>query len=90
MVAGANLGFPFAARRFNCAYARLCPSSIYLLNILEIHNVIRLMTSKVTINIKPKKKRIPTPQKPPKVMPNKNAYFRNKEKNKVRKNKEEE
>ncbi len=48
------------------------------------------MVGKEKLIIKPKKKRIPLPKKPPKVQPGKNAYFRDKEKNKLRKSKEEE
>ena len=48
------------------------------------------MEKKITISIKPKKKRIPTPKKPPKVFPSKSAYFRNQEKDKQRKSKEED
>lgn len=42
------------------------------------------------IKIKLKKKRIPLPKKPPKIQPAKNAYFRDKEKDKLRKNRQEE
>ncbi len=42
------------------------------------------------IKIKKNKKRIPLPKKPPKIQPSKNAYFRNKEKNNLRRSKEEE
>ena len=48
------------------------------------------MPVKEKIKIKLKKKRIPLPKKPPKVQPDKNAYFREKEKNKLRKSREEE
>lgn len=40
---------------------------------------------KQTISIKKKKKRIPLPQKPPKVEKSKDAYNRNKEKEDLRK-----
>lgn len=39
------------------------------------------------IKIEKKKKRIPVPNKPPKVEKNKNAYDRKKEKDNLRKNK---
>ncbi len=48
------------------------------------------MAAKEKIKIKLKKKRIPLPKKPPKIMPDKNAYIREKEKDKLRKSKEEE
>lgn len=45
---------------------------------------------KVKLTIKKKKKRIPLPQKPPKVEENPKAYKRKSEKKKVRKKIEEE
>lgn len=45
---------------------------------------------KEKLTIKKKKKRIPLPQKPPKVEENPKAYKRKNEKNKVRKKIEEE
>jgi len=48
------------------------------------------MPAKEKIKIKLKKKRIPVPKKPPKVIPDKNAYVREKEKDKLRKNIEKE
>ena len=48
------------------------------------------MPAKEKIKIKLKKKRIPVPKKPPKVIPDKSAYFREKEKDKLRKGKEGE
>ena len=48
------------------------------------------MPVKQKLKIKLKKKRIPLPKKPPKIEPDKNAYFRDKEKDKLRKSKNEE
>lgn len=48
------------------------------------------MLGKEKIKIKVKKKRIPVPKKPPKIQPDKSAYFREKEKDKIRKNREED
>ncbi len=42
------------------------------------------------IKLKKVKKRIPVPKKPPKVEKNLKSYDRNKEKNKMRKNKNQE
>ena len=44
----------------------------------------------IKIGIKKKKKRIPLPQKPPKVIRSKKSYNRKKEKDKTRKKKDEE
>ena len=48
------------------------------------------MPVKQKLKIKLKKKRIPLPKKPSKIEPDKNAYFRDKEKDKLRKSKNEE
>ncbi len=45
------------------------------------------MIKKVKIKIKAKKKRIPLPQKPPKIEAGKKAYNRKREKDKLRKRK---
>ena len=45
------------------------------------------MTDKEKINIKKKKKRVPLPQKPPKIEKSKKTYNRKIEKDKQRKNK---
>lgn len=42
------------------------------------------------ITVKKKKKRIPIPQKPPKIEQSKDAYDRNKEKEKLRKSTKED
>jgi hypothetical protein len=44
-----------------------------------------MMIKKINIKILKKKKRIPLPQKPPKVEKDKKAYNRKKEKDKLRK-----
>jgi hypothetical protein len=46
-----------------------------------------MMAQKEKIKIGKKKKRIPLPQKPPKIEKSKKAYDRKKEKNESRKNK---
>ena len=43
----------------------------------------------IKIEIKKKKKRVPLPQKPPKVIRSKKSYNRKKEKDKIRKKKDE-
>ena len=48
------------------------------------------MVKQEKIKIKRKNKRIPLPKKPPKVEPNRNAYSRKKEKDRLRKSNEEE
>ena len=48
------------------------------------------MAKKEKVKIEKKKKRVPIPQKPPKVEKSKKIYDRNVEKEKLRKNKREE
>ena len=72
--------------------SRFSLSSVYLCNILKIFRSTDLslcyiihMSKKNKILVKKKKKRIPVPQKPPKVERNPKAYDRDEEKKKIKK-----
>ena len=75
MVACPDLIFSYPPWRTDHFNARFCTSSIYLRNLL-----ICVMAEKIKITIKKKKKRVPLPQKPPKVISTKKTYNRKKEK----------
>lgn len=90
MVAAANhslLGFTW---RTNNSYARFRISTIYLCNILKRNADLSLryqifMKKKLKITVQKKKKRVPVPQKPPKVEKNPKAYDRDEEKKIIKK-----
>jgi len=86
MVACPDINFFDSSRWFDHSYTRICFGSIYLRNILA-----RIMAKKEKIKVEKKKKRIPLPQKPPKIEKSIKVYDRKKEKEKLRKkrNKEE-
>jgi len=102
MVACTNIDYAPAFRRIDNSYKRISISSVYLCDILKplqtspkgrpldvFHNVHYIM-KKEKLTIKKKKKRIPLPQKPPKVEEDPKAYKRKKEKEKLRKKIDEE
>lgn len=91
MVAAANHFIFSSAWRTNHSYSRFCISSVYLCYFLKQRNAdlsLRyeiFMKKKIKIVIEKKKKRVPVPQKPPKVEKNPNAYDRDEEKKKIKK-----
>lgn len=104
MVAGTNTYFTASSWRINYFNTRLCFSAIYLCNFLirikfvhswqniqpRIHECRARLVKKSKIKIKKKLKRIPVPQKPPKVEKNKKSYDRESEKKRTKKRIEEE
>ena len=80
-----------AAWRTNNSYSGFCISSVYLCYFLKQRNAdlsLRyeiFMKKKIKIVIEKKKKRVPVPQKPPKVEKNPKAYDRDEEKKKIKK-----
>ena len=103
MVVGTDTYYACSAWRINHFNPRFCSSAIHLCNILNwfdlatavylwwvVVAVQMLAMKKEKISIKKKKKRIPLPQKPPKIENSKDAYDRNKEKERIRKSTSED
>jgi hypothetical protein len=91
MVAAANHIFLDPTWWINNPYSRLRISSFYLCYFLKPHNAdlsLRneiFMKKKTKIIVEKKKKRVPVPQKPPKVEKNSKAYDRDEEKKIIKK-----
>ena len=91
MVAAANYIFLNFAWWINNPYTRLRISAIYLCYFLKLRNAdlsLRneiFMKKKTKIIVEKKKKRVPVPQKPPKVEKNPKAYDRDEEKKIIKK-----
>ena len=96
MVAYANHFIFSSAWWTNNSYTRFCISALYLCYFLKPRNAdlsLRyeiFMKKKIKIVIEKKKKRVPVPQKPPKVEKNPKAYDRDEEKKKIKKKIQEE
>ncbi len=88
MVAGTYNYISAAAWRTYNPYAGFSTCAVYICYFLTAFylNKGTIMTDKIVIE--KEKKRIPVPQKPPKVEKNKKAYNRKKEKDKLRKKKD--
>jgi hypothetical protein len=79
MVAGTDNNIPVIIGWSDNNYSGFCPGAIYLCYILSF--------MAIKIKIEKKKKRIPVPKKPPKVEKDKTAYDRKREKDRMRKHK---